>query len=120
MNWLAYVPQAALFIILLIFVVMGLITFLKMPRAKQEEALMEFLKWAVFQAEKRLGSGTGQLKLREVYQQATLQFPWVAERITFEKFSQMVDEALIWMRKEIGNNKNLKEFVEGYSDEFSN
>ena len=89
----------------------ALIMVLQQPREKQMEALMEFLKWAVFQAEKHLGSGTGQLKLREVYQQATLQFPWVSERITFEKFSELVNDALDWMNDQIEKNNNLQEFV---------
>lgn len=112
-NFLAYLPQTVLFLAILIFVVMGFISFLKMPREMQEEALMEFLKWQVFKAEKKLGSGTGQLKLREVYGMAIQQFPWIAEQITFERFSQMVDEALVWMRKQIEQNKNIKEYVEG-------
>lgn len=119
-NFLAYLPQTVLFLAILIFVVIGFISFLRMPRENQMEALIEFLKWAVFQSEKKLGSGTGQLKLREVYSMAIQRFPWVSERITFERFSQMVDDALVWMRKQIEQNKNIKEFVEGYSDEFSN
>ena len=38
--------------------------FLGLPTEQQLDNLKEWLKWAVTQAEKELGSGTGQLKLR--------------------------------------------------------
>ena len=66
---------------------------------KQIEKLKEWLLWAVTVAEKELGGGTGALKLRYVYDWFVRTFPWLAKMISFEYFSQMVDEALEQMKK---------------------
>ena len=113
-NFWAYLPSTILFLAIFIFVLIGFISFLRMPRENQIEALKEFLKIAVIKAEMKLGGGVGQLKLREVYDKAIERFPWVATSITFERFSQMVDEALVWMREQIEQNQNIKGYVEGY------
>lgn len=84
-----------------------------MPTAKQIENLMEWLKIAVVEAEKQFQSGTGQLKLRAVYESAVIAFPWIAKYMTFEKFSQLVDIALVWMREQIEQNEKIREYIEG-------
>lgn len=100
-------------IVLLAIVFIGspIYIFTQMPKEKQKEALREWLKWAVTQAEKALGSGTGQLKLREVYAMALQQFPWLAKAIPFDVFALYVDEALEWMREQIDKNKNIEAFI---------
>lgn len=70
-----------------------------------------WLVWAVSEAEKVLGSGTGQLKLRYVYDMAVLRFPIVAKIIPFELFSRMVDSALKVMNDMIKNNTNIAEAI---------
>lgn len=60
--------------------------FLEMPSAEQREKVKEWLLWAVTEAEKELGSGTGQLKLRQVYDLFLQRFPAIAKRISFETF----------------------------------
>ena len=71
----------------------------------------EWLLWAVTQAESYLGSGTGVLKLRYVYDMAVEKFPGVKYMIPFEVFSTWVDEALNIMRQEIENNPHIAEFA---------
>ena len=110
-NFFSNLPIILIGLAFLFMFASAFVMLMHQPREKQMEALMEFLKWAVFQAEKHLGSGTGQLKLREVYQQAILQFPWVAERLTFEQFSKMVDDALDWMNDQMMKNEKMMEFV---------
>ena len=96
----------------LVVVVAGAITaFIKLPNDKKIENLKEWLKWAVVVAEKELGSGTGQLKLREVYNMAVAQFPWIVGFITFDLFSQYVDEALEWMKKQLEANGAIATFI---------
>lgn len=73
----------------------------------------EWLKWAVTEAEKALGTGTGQAKLRMVYDMFVKQFPWFATFIPFSTFSYWVDEALVWMEKQLETNENFKAMVEG-------
>ena len=71
----------------------------------------EWLLWAVTQAEQYLGSGTGALKLRYVYDLAVEVFPPIKYLVPFAVFSTWVDEALELMREQIKNNPNIKNFV---------
>lgn len=70
-----------------------------------------WLVWAVTEAEKTFGSGTGQLKLRYAYELAIKQFPIVAKIIPFSVFSALVDEALVIMRKMIENNGKIANVI---------
>lgn len=85
--------------------------FLEMPSAEQREKVKEWLLWAVTEAEKELGSGTGQLKLRQVYDLFLQRFPAVAKRISFATFSYWVDKALIDMREMLNKNKTIYQMV---------
>lgn len=71
----------------------------------------EWLVWAVAEAEKMLGSGTGQLKLRYVYDAAVVRFPILAKLIPFSMFSRMVDSALDVMNDMIANNSSIAEAI---------
>lgn len=73
--------------------------------------IKQWLKLAVVEAEKALGSGTGQLKLRYVYDLAVKQFPWIVTLVTFEIFSGWVDEALDWMREQLKQNSVIDEYI---------
>lgn len=88
-------------------------TFAKMPSDKQLNKVKEWLLYAVTKAEKELGAGTGQLKLRYVYDMFVQRFDWLAKIITFEMFSMMVDEALEQMRAMLKTNKAVQELVIG-------
>ena len=85
--------------------------FLEMPSAEQREKVKEWLLWAVTEAEKELGSGTGQLKLRQVYDLFLQRFPAIAKRISFATFSYWVDKALIDMREMLNKNKTIYQMV---------
>ena len=75
--------------------------------------IKEWLKYAVTIAEHELGSGTGQLKLRYVYDMFIEQFPMVASLLPFSIFSKWVDLALEWMRQQLEQNQNIKAMIEG-------
>mgnify|MGYP000840045992 CR=1 FL=1 len=81
------------------------------------DRVKEWLLWAVTEAEKDLGGGTGKLKLRQVYDLFVQRFPWLAKAVSFELFSSLVDEALEEMREMLDNNQAVKAFVEGPSNE---
>lgn len=70
------------------------VNFFRKPRAEQVAKVKEWLLLAVLEAEKQFGSGTGQLKLRSVYDLFVSRFPWVAMVVSFKTFSGWVDEAL--------------------------
>lgn len=70
-----------------------------------------WLVWAVSEAEKAFGSGTGQLKLRYAYELATARFPTLAKLVPFSVFSKMVDDALVIMREMIEKNVNIEKAI---------
>ena len=90
----------------------GIYQFIKLEKAKQLEILKEWLLLAVVEAEKKLGGGTGQIKLRYVYDMFIEKFKFLALMITFEQFSIMVDMALDKMRLMLSSNEKLKDYVE--------
>ncbi len=85
--------------------------FAKMPSDRQLNKVREWLLYAVTVAEKELGAGTGKLKLRYVYDMFVQRFDWIAEVITFEMFSMMVDEALEKMKDMLDNNEAVQKLV---------
>lgn len=86
--------------------------FVKRPTSSQIASIKEWLLYAVTEAEKALGSGTGQLKLRYVYNMFIDKFPYLSEVITFDMFSGLVDEALENMRHLLETNTAVKKYVE--------
>lgn len=87
--------------------------FVGLPTESQLAKVREWLLWAVTEAEKDLGGGTGQLKLRQVYDLFVTRFPWLAKLVSFELFSDLVDDALEDMREMLDTNQAVKAFVEG-------
>lgn len=75
--------------------------------------IKKWLLWAVMEAEKELGSGTGQAKLLLVYNWFVDVFPFPAKFISFEVFSKWVDVALAEMRKMMGDNQAIKKLIGG-------
>ena len=94
-----------------VFVLYLVVKFLNMPSSKQLNKVREWLLLAVTNAEKELGSGTGKLKLRYVYDMFLGKFPWIAKAITFEQFSYLVDDALDEMRELLATNKAVAQIV---------
>lgn len=94
-------------------------TFAKMPSDRQLEKVQEWLLYAVTIAEKELGGGTGQIKLRYVYDMFVARFTWLAKIITFEMFSMMVDDALVKMKNLLDSNEKVQELVSGEADEMN-
>ena len=84
-----------------------------LPSDAQLAKVREWLLWAVTEAEKELGGGTGKLKLRQVYDLFVTRFPWLAKIVSFELFSDMVDDALDEMREMLANNQAVKALVNG-------
>ena len=89
----------------------GIYTFLKKPTSEQLQAVKEWLLYAVIEAEKKLGGGTGQVKLRYVYDMFVGKFGFLADIISFETFSGLVDEALEKMREMLKNNEAVNTYV---------
>lgn len=79
---------------------------------KQPKKVKEWLLWAVIQAETTLGGGTGQVKLRAVYDLFVERYKFISMIVSFETFSKWVDVALDEMREMLENNVNVKALVE--------
>lgn len=106
------------YVILALIGVLGMcaivvVDFTRKPQEEQLDKVREWLLWAVTEAERKLGSGTGQLKLRSVYDLFVQRFPAMVSMISFEMFSEMVDDALIEMRYLLANNKKVQAIVQG-------
>lgn len=89
----------------------AIIAFIRSGRETMIENLKEWLVYATSLAEKELGSGTGVLKLRYVYDMFLAKFPWLAKFISFEHFSDMVDNALTEMKNLLETNESINDYV---------
>lgn len=94
-------------------VIGGIWHFYNEPSQVQIQKVKEWLLLAVTQAEKELGGGTGQLKLRYVYDLFLTKFPWLAKIISFAQFSLYVDEALEKMKEMLKSNVAVQNLVKG-------
>jgi hypothetical protein len=106
MNWLAenwsYLLLCAVVLTAFIYAV-----YTKRANAK------EWLKWACLQAQKELGTGTGQAKLRMVYDLFIEKFPWFSTFVSFATFSAWVNEALVWVNKQLATNNDISVAITG-------
>lgn len=100
-------------IILIALVGLTIKEFIELGKEKQLEKVKEWLLYACIMAEKKLGGGTGQIKLRYVYDLFVEKFSFLKLLVTFEQFSGMVDEALVKMREMLEKNPNVAMLVEG-------
>ena len=89
-NWLAIM----LIISLGLFGIGILREFRRRPIDEQKQTVQEWLVWAVAWAEKALGGGEGERKLKLVYGWFQKRFPSMAMLIDFDEFKGMVDFAL--------------------------
>ena len=106
-NWPLVVASVAVIVVAII----SLLNFIQKPSDDQIQSVREWLLFACVQAEKQLGSGTGKLKLRYVYDMFLEKFPYIAKFLTFDTFSQYVDEALEKMKELLNTNERIKEYV---------
>lgn len=108
-NWTFIVLAIAAIAVGVVFA----IRFFKSSKEEQMKKIREWLVYATTIAEKELGGGTGQLKLRQVYDMFVSKFTWLAKVISFDKFSELVDEALGDMNKLLQTNTAVSAFVNG-------
>lgn len=108
-NWFLIVAGLAMVVVVGSF----LFEFYGLPTKKQIETIKEWLLFACMEAEKELGGGTGQLKLRCVYDLFIARFPRVSGVVPFTMFSLWVDDALEEMRMMLTQNKAIREVIKG-------
>ena len=99
-------------ILILILFISGAVFFV----LNQRKNIKEWLLYAVVEAEKNLGSKTGKIKLRQVYDEFIKTFPIISKIISFNLFSKFVDTSLIEMKKILESNETIKEYIIGADD----
>ncbi|MEK4025763.1 hypothetical protein [Sporosarcina sp. FSL W7-1283] len=103
-------------IALIVFVGVAAAVFFAQPTESQLKKIKAWLLLAVTQAEAELGSGTGELKLRYVYDLFITRFTWLARIISFDLFATLVDQALDEMREMLKNNPAVMNLVDPGGD----
>ena len=117
MNFIAEYWYLIVIAVVAVVVVAYLIfKFFKLPRASQISKVKEWLLFAVTEAERELGSGTGQLKLRYVYDMFITKFPYLVQFISFEFFSKLVDDVLVKFKDIFNTNKAVKQYVDSNTE----
>lgn len=106
-NWFILVGLAAV----LVAVGWACYKFLGLPTKEQVKKIKVWLLWAVSAAEADLGSGTGELKLRMVYDMFVARFPMAAKVVPFETFKVWVDEALDQMKALLETNEAIAAII---------
>lgn len=99
-------------IAIIILATIKVIRFSKLPKNEQFKKIKKCLLGWVIDAERELGGGTGKVKLSVVYSYFVQSFPIIKSFVSFETFSDWVDDALEEMRKMLEENKQLKTVVE--------
>jgi hypothetical protein len=108
-----YWPVIVAFICGAVVALLLAVKFSKEPTERKIEMIKQWLLFAVIQAEKELGGGTGQVKLRYVWDMFIKTFPVLAPLVPFDVFSKLVDDALDQMRHLLETNMDVLYYVEG-------
>lgn len=111
-NWSFLVVMACIFGIAVVYIH----KFVNLPSNSQLEKVKQWLLYAVIEAEKQYQGGTGELKLRAVYNEFCKVFPSLVPIVSFKLFSFLVDEALVQMRHLLETNYDIHYYVEGENE----
>ena len=87
--------------------------FVKQPTAEQLATVKSWLLYACTEAEKELGSGTGSVKLAYVFDKFQGKFGDISKFISYDEFSNMVDDVLEKFKNMLASNTSLQGYVNG-------
>jgi len=107
-NWYLFIGIAGV----AVFIGFVIGRFLKLPKATQIATVKEWLLYVCIEAEKQFASGTGQIKLRWVFDKFVGRFPVIAQAISFGTFTVWVGEVLLEMNGILTMNKAVRDMVE--------
>ena len=103
-----------LIITALSIIVIAIISIINFMKQNPEERLKSVKQWAIYAcalAESHLGSGTGQLKMRETYNMFLQTFPSLAEKISYNTYKGIAEEALVEFKEMLKTNPNVQNVV---------
>lgn len=100
-------------LITFILVATFVIKYLSTPTEKRKDMILTWLLHSVIEAERMLGSKTGQVKFAQVYDTYLKQFPVMSKFFPKEVFVELVNEALNQMKHLIETNIQVKQYIEG-------
>ena len=81
--------------------------------AVRRKNIIEWLVCMCAEAEMSYGSGTGYLKLRDVYDEFVKTYPLLGALMPFGVFSTLVDKALDSLKEKLKENEMISEIVTG-------
>ncbi len=106
-NWYIILGLIAVLMVVVIYIC----RFFGLPTKDQKRKINKWLLQAIIEAEKQLGSKTGQLKLSMVYDMFIDRYPLTSRLMSFKAFSLLVDEALDEMKKLLETNDAVRNLV---------
>lgn len=114
MEWLASNWQyIVLGVVALGGVGISVYRFFKLPKEERFKKTSAWLLYAVTEAEKKLGDGTGAIKLTMVYDMFVTKFPLLSTFLSYTTFKYLVDKALDTMRTLLQENAKIEAYVSG-------
>ena len=75
--------------------------------------VVEWLVYVCAEAERMYGSGTGYIKLRDVYSEFIRVYPLLSVIFPFDYFAKLVDRALALLRERLEESAEVKELIFG-------
>ena len=109
MHIIEIIVEWAPAVIGLVILIGGAVTVMTRSRMSAKEWLL----FAVTEAEKSLGGGTGELKLHVTYDAFISRFPLLSKFVTFDTFSSWVDVSLAKMKDMLEKSDSTDKYVKG-------
>lgn len=112
MSWI--INNWSFLVVILACLVIGYVyvnKFKNLPTEQQQEMVKAWLLAIVIEAERTFKNKTGVVKLSWTYNRFCETFPYLADIISFELFSILVDEVLEQMKHLLETNKYISDYV---------
>ena len=114
MKW--FIENWSLLVTIAIVILLGTLyfkRFMSLDSSGKIELVKEWALYIVIEMERIYGKGTGSLKLAAAYDAFIKAFPDIVPLVSFDLFSQIIDEALERMKHLLSTNSNIKDYVDG-------
>lgn len=79
----------------------------------RKKNVTEWLVYVCAEAERVYGSGTGYIKLRDVYSEFIRVYPLLSILIPFDYFTKLVDKSLALLKEKLEESIEMNELIRG-------